>query len=231
MPHALASIPPGAPILVIDCGSTDRSAEIAQRAGATVVPMRFDGFVRTRLHALEHVPTEWTFMLDADERLDASLRDSIASAQDAGPNGFTISRRTWFCGRPISGCGWGDERILRLFRTRGASLSAHPAGGGSSDLHERWSVAGPAPLLAGRLEHNSYPAIGDYFTRFARYTSIESDGMRPSLRAALVALLKAPLRMVWLFTVRGGWRDGWRGAFIAVFSALYPVVARIKALV
>ncbi len=204
--------------------------EIARRAGADVVALPFEGFVKTRLAALALVRTPWTFMLDADERLDAALRAAIAAIDpDTPANGFTISRRTWFCGKPIAGCGWGDERMLRLFRTGRAALAARPASGGSAELHERWSVPGRAPLLAGRLEHDSYAGVADYFTRFDRYTWIESRGLPKSARRLALSVVQAPLRAVWLFTVRGGWRDGWRGAFIALFSALYPVAANLKA--
>lgn len=73
MPRALASVPIGSPLLVIDAESQDATVEIARAHGATVVVRPWAGFVTTRSFALTHVATPWTFMLDADESLDFEL--------------------------------------------------------------------------------------------------------------------------------------------------------------
>ena len=89
-------------------------------------------------------------MLDADERLDGAARASIESAHPAaGIDGYRLHRTTYFCGRPIAGAGWGDERLLRLFRTGRAHLVARPAAGGRADVHERWEVPGDVGDLSG----------------------------------------------------------------------------------
>ena len=204
---------------------------IARRAGAQVVEHPFDGFLATRRFALGQVRTEWTFMLDADERLDPVLRAMLLEAEP-GPevDGYRISRRTWFAGRPMSGCGWGDEPLLRIFRTDRAVLVPNPTSGGDAELHERWFVPGAVRALGGRLEHESYRSIGDYFARFDRYTTIEARGLRATPAALARRAVMVPVRALWLLGPKGGWRDGWRGAFVAVFSALYPLAATLKAL-
>jgi glycosyltransferase involved in cell wall biosynthesis len=228
--RALASIPSGSSVLVIDSESTDRSVAIAREFGATVIVRPFAGFVATRRFALEQVSSEWTFMLDADERLDDVLRGALLEARPAPAiAGYYVSRRTWFAGKPMHGCGWGDEQILRAFRTGRAKVVAKPTSGGTAELHERWQVDGATASLPGRIEHESYPTVGDYFKRFDRYTSIEARGLRPSFSDVARTVLLAPARAVWLFVGREGWRDGWRGAFVSLFSALYRLVATLKA--
>jgi glycosyltransferase involved in cell wall biosynthesis len=236
LPRALASIPAGSEILVVDAESRDATAEAARALGARVLVRPWPGFVAARREALALVRTEWTFMLDADEALDERLRAAVAAAlQDGarsagGPSGFVVERRTAFCGRAIRGCGWGDERLVRLVRTRGARVESAPAAGGGAALHERLAVDGATPALAGRLDHDSYPTVASYREKFRRYTTIEASGVRGSLRGLLGAALRWPLRFAWLYLARRGFADGWRGAFVAWHSALYPLTVRWKAL-
>lgn len=216
---------------MLDAESEDGTAALARARGADVVVRPWRGFVDARRFALGRVRTEWTFMLDADEALDPILRDAIlAAAPPPGVAGYAVRRTTYFCGRPISGCGWGDERILRLVRTERARIVAQPAAGGAAELHERLAVRGVVDELAGRLVHASYPTLASYRSKFARYTAIEAAGLAPSASAFAAATARALVRAPWLFVVRGGWRDGWRGAYIAGASALYPAVVRWKAL-
>jgi glycosyltransferase involved in cell wall biosynthesis len=231
LPRALASVPPGARVLAIDAESTDESVAIARAAGCDVVVRPWRGFVETRRFALSQVATAWTFMLDADEELDASLSASLAAAEPSeGTNGYAIRRTTYFCGRPMRYGAWASERLLRLFRPSVAYLVAKPAAGGTAEVHERWNVAGDTPELAGTLLHHSYPSLSAYRSKFARYTSIEASGLPPSVSALARAFACGALRAPYTFLVKSGWRDGWRGGYVAIGSAAYPVVVAWKAL-
>jgi hypothetical protein len=159
------------------------------------------------------------------------LRAALESVEpEPGTAGYRVRRVTYLCGKPILGGGWGGERLLRLFRTAGATLEAVPAAGGNADIHERWSVGGDVRDLAGVLLHDSYPTLQRYFEKFGRYTSLEAGALEAGpLTLGRVAVL-APARAVWSLFGRGGWRDGWRGAFVAAASAAYPVAVVIKAL-
>jgi glycosyltransferase involved in cell wall biosynthesis len=74
-------------LIVVDTGSTDRTAEIAQSLGAKVVPFTWvDDFAAARNAALDHATGRYAFWLDADDRLDdvnrGRLRDLIARLDD-----------------------------------------------------------------------------------------------------------------------------------------------------
>lgn len=223
-------MPHDAALLVVDAESTDATVALARAHGGDVVVRPWAGFVATRRFALESVRTPWTFMLDADEALDADARAALAAAAPAPEtDGYTLARVTYFCGKPMRGGAWGREAPLRLFRTATGRLTPHPAGGGSADLHESWSVPGNVERLPGVLHHHSYPSLAAYRAKFARYTSVEARGARRSLRFVLLSAAVAVARVPWLFAWRGGWRDGWRGAFVAVASASYPVCVAWKA--
>jgi len=228
LPSTLAGVPAGAQIFVLDAESTDATVEIARAAGARVEVRRWYGFVDARRYALACVRTPWTLMLDADETLDPTLAAAIVAA--AGDvDAYRLRRVTALCGVPIRSAGWSNERLIRLFRTDRAGVSAHSVGGGA-DLHERWSVAGQVGDLPGAIRHDSYPTLASYWEKFDRYTSIEASAIGGSpLRLAQAALVGSA-RFVWSLVRYSGWRDGRLGFFVAFASNWYPVVVQWKAL-
>lgn len=75
LPRCLASLGGCDDIVVLDSGSTDRTAEIARAAGARVFTRPFDNFAGQRNHAQREIPFRhpWVFHLDADEQLTPEL--------------------------------------------------------------------------------------------------------------------------------------------------------------
>jgi glycosyltransferase involved in cell wall biosynthesis len=215
-------------VFILDAESDDATVAIANAAGATVERRPWAGFVAARRYALAQVRTDWTLMLDADEVLDADLRAAIAAAPDDA-DAYSVRRVTRFCGRRIRTAGWSNEKLIRLFRTASARLEAHSVGGGA-DLHERWMSDGIVAELGGAIIHDSYPTLGSYREKFARYTAIEAAGVRGSASGLLGAFVMALARFPWALLRYGGWSDGWRGVFVAASSAAYPLVVQWKAL-
>jgi len=222
----LGSVPPDAPVVLYDAQSTDETRTIARRRGADVVVAPWRGFVESRRAAAALVRTPWTFMLDADERLTPELAAELAALEPPpAVESYSVPRRNVFCGRWVRCAGWWPDRLVRLFRTGQASLSATPG-----QLHEKWSTPGDCIDLLSPIEHESYRSLKEYAQRFGRYTSAEARAMQPSVAKAALAWALSPARALWLLGPRAGLRDGWRGAFIAVASAAYPAVAATKAL-
>lgn len=108
-------------LFVMDSGSTDRTVEIAEDAGATVFQHAFDNYGAQRNRAQELLPNRdgWVLHLDADERLLPALADEIRAVMQNPPaavNGYMLRQRTVFMGKWIKHGGHYPSYHLRLFR-------------------------------------------------------------------------------------------------------------------
>ena len=108
-------------IVVVDSGSTDRTAELARDGGAEVLIHPFVTQAQQFNWALDQLPadTDWVFRLDADEVVTDALTSEIKTQMNGlspSVNGIYISRRITFLGRPIQWGGLFPVRVLRLFR-------------------------------------------------------------------------------------------------------------------
>ncbi len=103
-------------ICIVDTGSTDRTREIALAHGARVLDVPWqDDFSFVRNAALEMATRPWIFVLDADERLDAASRDSLAAIGRTAAGG----RGKWITCRNLTddckGSGTMSNALVRLF--------------------------------------------------------------------------------------------------------------------
>lgn len=161
--------------IVVDDGSTDNTASLAEACGARVVQHRFVSFAQQRNWALDEagLDHDWVLMLDADEVMTEALRAEIERrlpAAAADVCGFRMCRKTMFLGRWLK---WSDGFpvwIMRLVRR------------GTARFQDSGHGEVPVPPVAGRLETLEEPflhypfsrGIGDWVERHSRYALAEA---------------------------------------------------------
>ena len=111
-----------AKVYVVDCFSTDRTADIAKGMGAEVVMHKWPGNQAEQFNwAIDHLPieTEWILRLDADEYLLTGLieelREKLPVISD-GVSAFSISLSRAFYGKILHHGIVNNIKIIRLFR-------------------------------------------------------------------------------------------------------------------
>lgn len=109
LPLCLESLRGCDDIVVLDSGSSDRTGEIALRAGVHFVKHPFQNFAAQRNYAHTDITFKhrWLFHLDADERMTPELREECNQrAAEDNPNidGFFVAPRMMFHGRWIRHC-------------------------------------------------------------------------------------------------------------------------------
>ncbi len=77
LPRTLASVGFADEIIVLDSGSTDRTAELARATGAKVFVEEWKGYAAQKNSAIEKATSDWILALDADEVISPGLARSI----------------------------------------------------------------------------------------------------------------------------------------------------------
>jgi glycosyltransferase involved in cell wall biosynthesis len=201
-------------ILVVDSGSDDGTAQLAERHGARVIQSAWRGFGPQKQFAVEQARNDWVLCIDADERVSERLRASILAAQAAParcvPSGtlaaFRFARCNRFMGRYLKhGEGYPDWS-LRLFDRRAARWS-------DDAVHEKVLAEGEIGTLQGDLLHESAESLEAYLAKQNRYTTLAAEAaLTAGRRASVVQLLISPaLRFIKFYFLRRGFLDGLPG--------------------
>jgi len=205
-------------VVVCDSGSTDQTLAIAAEYGATTFQDEWRGFAAHKNLAVERTRHLWVFVLDADERMTPALRREVEAvlADPAARDGYLISRRSYFLGRWIRGCGWYPDESIRLFR-RGRGRF------GARAIHEAVAVDGRVGRLSAPLEHYTYDSISAFLQRMDRYSTLAAEELQRAGRSARVwDLVGRPAWTIFrMFLLQGGWREGWRGLLLSGLYAGY----------
>jgi glycosyltransferase involved in cell wall biosynthesis len=107
--------------IVVDSGSIDRTVELAQAMGATVLTNAWTNHATQFNWSLDQLPadTQWVMRLDADEYVTPELEREIAlrlSTLPADIHGISIGRRMNLLGERVRFGGVFPIRIVRLFQ-------------------------------------------------------------------------------------------------------------------
>jgi glycosyltransferase involved in cell wall biosynthesis len=202
--------------VVVDGGSEDETASLAQAKGASVtVVTEWRGFGPQKNLALSLATGDWVLSVDADERVSAELAAEIRRAITEGlAEGYEMPRLSTFCGRPMRHSGWYPDYVLRLFRRGRARFS--------DDLvHERVICEGQVGRLKEPLTHHPVLRLEDSLSRMDRYSTARAEMIVSSGRR--VSFLTGILRGWWTFIqtyfIRLGFLDGREGFLLAVANA------------
>lgn len=201
-------------IVIVDCGSRDRTADIARRFGARFETRAWDGFARQKAHALGLASHEWILSVDADERVSEALAAEIRQAIGTGErDGYRLKRDNYFLGKLMTGGGWQRDYQTRLFRASRARMNDRL-------VHEGFEIDGTVGTLESPLLHDTYPSISAAFAKLNEYTSLEAleyAGTRAGSGGAVVAhTLSSFVRS---YVSRRGYRDGAHGLVLALVNA------------
>ncbi|MBN2506869.1 MAG: glycosyltransferase family 2 protein [Verrucomicrobia bacterium] len=222
LPRCLESVRElAADIVVVDSGSTDRTAALAHQAGAVVVTQPWQGFARQKNVALEHCAQPWVLCLDADEAASPELAAAIRRVLGGEPaaNGFWLNRRSFYLGDWIWHA-WYPEWCLRLVRRNAARWTG-------TEPHPHLSVTGATERLRGDLLHYSYANLQAHLERTLRYARTSADSMeRAGRQCRWYHLAISPwLALAKRLILKQGFRDGRRGWIIA-YATFFSVLAK-----
>jgi glycosyltransferase involved in cell wall biosynthesis len=204
LPDCLASVAFADEILVVDSGSSDGTAEVAQRYGARVLTQAWLGFGRQKQVATEKAAHDWVLSLDADERVSPELAASLVrELQEPAHPVYRVARCNRFMGRWLRhGEGYPDWSA-RLYDRKQARWS-------DDVVHEKLLYSATPGVLEGDLRHESAEDLGRYMEKQNRYTALAAQALHEQGRSAgILELVFSPMvRFVKFYFLRLGFLDG-----------------------
>jgi glycosyltransferase involved in cell wall biosynthesis len=207
-------------IVIVDDGSTDRTAEIARAGGPKVNFMtspRVSGeyYSHQRNKGIQVARSDWLLHMDIDERVPPELAEEILSAiQDPAKDGYRFRRLNFFLHRPMRGGGLQNWNLIHLARREKFRF------GGK--MHETTLLDAP-PERVGQLGSFMWHLNDtDYVERIRKnmvYMQVEAENLQErGLQVRWFHLLWHPLkRVVKAYFLEGGFRDG----VVGLLHALY----------
>ncbi len=184
LPACLASVARADEVFVVDSQSSDRSIEIAESLGATVVQFDFNGtWPKKKNWSLENLPfrNEWVLIVDCDERITPELWDEIAIAiQNPDYSGYYLNRRVFFLGVWIRHGGKYPDWNLRLFKHQLGRYENLKTEGvrntGDNEVHEHVVMSNPGTVgyLKEDMLHEDFRDMFHWIARHNRYSNWEA---------------------------------------------------------
>ncbi len=219
----LASVAWADELLVVDCGSTDGTPDLARARGARVVVRDWPGYGAQKNFAATQATHDWILSIDADERATPALAGEIRALLSApagmSANGYRIPRVTWHLGRWIRTTDWYPDFQLRLYDRRRARWK-------TSRVHESVQIdpaSGPPGQLSHEFEHYAYRDINHHLETMNRYTTLAAEDMHAAGRRASTWDLVVHPAAAFLrnYVLRRGFMDGAVGFIISSMNAHY----------
>jgi glycosyltransferase involved in cell wall biosynthesis len=226
LPRAIASLRCCDEILVVDSGSTDRTVEIAEKAGARVLKADWRGYAGQKNYASGQAAHDWVLSIDADEALSEELEAEIREIKKDGPryDAYTVPRMAQYLGRWIRHSGWYPDRKIRLF-------DRHKAHWVGRFVHESVVCTGRVGALDGNLLHYTCGSLSEHLKSVDRYTTLAAEEVaargRPVGTGRL--LIDPPWTFFRTYFLQGGYLDGLEGLAIAYMASLYTFLKYAKA--
>jgi len=216
LPRALGSVQGVADeIVVVDCGSKDRTREIAREHGAKIVIREWTNFADQKNAAAAAASNDWILSLDADEELSSALQTSLLEWKKREPkySVYEMARRAWYLGGWIKHSGWYPDFQRRLYRRDAAQFSRI--------IHESLQFEGKPGRLSGDLLHYTMRSFAQHEEKVERYTTLAAQQLYASGKRSWRAAIWLAMPWSWFqnFFLRGGFLDGYRGALIAQMAA------------
>lgn len=210
-------------IVMVDCGSTDRTAEIAKAFGAKFFVEEWKGFGAQKNSAIMKCSSDWVLALDADEEVSAELAAEIRQMLEGQPalDACRLPRKNFFLGRWVRRGGYFPDPKLRLFRKGSAQFE-------ESFVHETMRSPAAVGRMQGVLLHHAYPTLDGYIEHMNRYSSLgaQQAANRGKTSRALPAFIwnicvVPAATFVYNYLFRLGFMDGREGLLLHLYHSAY----------
>lgn len=202
-------------IVLVDCGSSDDTAAVAERLGARVVFNAWTGYGPQKRFAEDAASHNWIFNLDADEVVTPALAREIRALMNHTPplSAYRVHIRNVYPGWTHPNLLAETNHYVRLYDKRVVRFRDSPV----HDTVETGSR--PVGRLKGPVWHFSGRSFEHIERKYDDYTSLQAKTLRkPVWWLRLRLVFEYPSVFVRYYVLRGhftGGRDGFTSSRIA----------------
>jgi len=211
-------------VIVVDCGSTDRTQEIASTyANVKCFHRNWVSFSEQKAYALSLCRCEWVLNIDADEELSVEFVAQLLSIIKRDDCDALESRRIvyrWGRRAPyFTKDGW----LVRLFRKDKGHYEPRR-------VHERISISGSVCRTQAAILHHQDMSVDELVNKLNRYSQLKAlDKFEAGKRANVLTLLFIfPLSFVQHYLLKGFCFGGIEGLTGSVSMAFYDFMKYAK---
>jgi glycosyltransferase involved in cell wall biosynthesis len=211
-------------LIVADMTSTDDTREIATRFGARIIDMPLHPVVEpVRNLALSQCTHDWVLIVDADERVPASLAEHLRTLAKTSPaSAIGLPRKNFFLGEWLEHGFWPDHQV-RFVRRKQIDWPTL--------VHEPPKVDGQQINLeanpAWALEHPGYGAsLSRFIQKFVHYSRLDAERQAATVKPAIWPyLIRRPAsEFLGRYLGQQAWRHGMHGLVWSLLQATYQLL-------
>lgn len=251
LPRCLSRLTRFARTIVVDSGSTDRTADIARDAGVECLQFTWNGrYPKKRNWVLlnHEFTTPWVLFLDADEYVTPAFVDELYRLLPGTTHaGFWLRYSNHFLGKRLRhGAPMRKLAMIRVGAGLYERIDEDRWSGLDMEVHEHPIVTGTVGEIRAEIEHDDFRGLHAYIARHndyssweaARYTQLQNTpgiwvAFTPRQRWKYRSLTRwwlAPAYFLASYVWRLGFLDGSAGFAFAFLKAVYFFQIRHKIL-
>jgi glycosyltransferase involved in cell wall biosynthesis len=211
-------------IVVVDGGSTDTTVAQAQALGGQVYVNPWPGYAKQRNFGAAKAASEWIFMLDSDEVVDAELAEALNAWKQLPADGVYAYRFKRVGNFFDAWLETTSDQLIRLYHRQHISIP-------EVVVHEE-----PDPgnlsvgILAGTIWHYGFRSLHDHVLRFNKYTDLDAEALRQKGKTfSPLRLLTRPLaRFFQKYVFQRLYAKGMAGLSVALLWSYYEILRELK---
>ncbi len=201
-------------IVVIDDGSTDKTHEIARQFTKNIYITKDKslGYVEAiRQLGVAKATHEWILFIDADERIDQQLANSIQEAlKNPQANAYRIIRKNFYLGNHP----WPAVDVLeRVFKKEYIKNVVW-------ELHTSPNIPGEIPVLEGYVNHFTHQTLTSMVAKTIQWSTVEAK-LRFDAHHPYMSWWRFPRVMLLGFYEWYIKQNGWKAGIVGLIEGMY----------
>ncbi len=212
-------------IIVVDTGSNDQTAKIAESYNCQVIGFVHESFAKLREKAQSLVETQWLFYIDADERVTPGLaKEILLHLEQDDCQVMTLSRENVCYGKKFNFGNWQHDCVTRIFKKDNLK-------GWRGTIHESPVYFGQEIKLKQSLIHLTHRNTQDNLRKSADWTIKEAVALEAATvkKVTLSLILRKGIMEFYRRAFKyQGYKDGMPGLIEALVQAINRMIVYIQ---